>query len=302
MKGAAGYPVFLDLRHGGCVVIGGGEVALRKTESLLGAGAVVTVVAPQLCPPLRELAQQGRVRHLQKQFTGDDLNGMRLAIAATEKPEVNQEVHRQATEQGVLVNVVDAPELCSFITPAVINRDPVTIAIGSGGAAPMLARSLRAKLEAYIPGAYGDMAALMEKTRGLVKQRYPDLRHRRRFWEMVLDGPVMELVSAGKQRQAETLLRETSQRQQVDVGGEVYLVGGGPGDPDLLTFKAMRLMQQADIVLYDRLVAPEILQLVRRDAERFYVGKEKDVHSVPQEEINKYLVRMAQERQQGAAS
>ena len=295
MKGASGYPVFLNLRHVRCVVVGGGEVALRKTEGLLGAGAEVTVVAPELCPPLQELALQGRVSHLQKGFADGDVAGAMLVIAATEKPEVNREVHRCATEQGALVNVVDTPELCTFITPAVIDRDPIAIAIGSGGAAPMLVRNLRAKLEAYIPGAYGDMASLMEEARPEVKRRYPDLRHRRRFWEMILDGPVMELVSAGKRRQAETLLHETLRQEQVDIGGEVYLVGGGPGDPDLLTFKAMRLMQQADIVLYDRLVAPEILQLARRDAERFYVGKKKDVHAVPQEEINEHLVRMARD-------
>lgn len=295
MKDTTGYPVFLDLKGKRCLVVGGGEVALRKTERLLKAEAKVAVVALQLCQQLQQLAGQGSIVHSNKAFAAADLANMVLAIAATEKQEVNQQVYQAATAAGILVNVVDDPALCSFTTPAVIDRAPITIAIGSGGAAPMLIRSLRAKLEAAIPGSYGDMAALMKATRGEVKQRYPDLRHRRRFWEMVLAGPVLELVNSGKYQEAEARLRSMLQQQQVTTDGEVYLVGGGPGDPDLLTFKAMRLMQQADIVIYDRLIAPEILDLVRRDAERIYVGKEKDIHTVPQEKINQYLVDKAKQ-------
>ena len=295
MEGTASYPVFLKLRYKKCVVAGGGEVALRKIEGLLKAEAAVTVVAPQLCDQLVQMVQQQLLQHRQKLFSSDDLDDTSLVIAATEKRQVNLEIYQQATARGILVNVVDDPELCTFTTPAVINRAPLTVAIASGGAAPMLVRSLREKLEAIIPGAYGEMAQLMQKTRSEVSRHYPDLKLRRRFWQMVLSGAVAELVNSGRLQEAEQKLHDMLRQQQVDPSGEVYLVGGGPGDPDLLTFKAMRLMQQADVVVYDRLVAPEILELVRRDAKRVYVGKEKDVHTVPQEEINKYLVQRALE-------
>ncbi|MGV0005946.1 MAG: siroheme synthase CysG [Candidatus Porifericomitaceae bacterium WSBS_2022_MAG_OTU9] len=295
MKDTTGYPVFLDLKDKHCLVVGGGEVALRKTERLLKAEAKVTVVAPQLCPQLQRLAGQGGIVHSNKSFAAEDLAEMVLVVAATEKQDVNRQVHQAASTAGILINVVDNPGLCNFTTPAVIDRDPIAIAIGSGGAAPMLVRSLRVKLEAAIPSAYGDMARLMKDARAEVKQRYPDLRHRRRFWEMVLTGPVSELINSGKCQEAKAMLHGMLQQRQVTTTGEVYLVGGGPGDPDLLTFKAMRFMQQADIVIYDRLIAPEILDLVRRDAERIYVGKEKDIHTVPQEKINQYLVDKAKQ-------
>ncbi|MBV1921674.1 MAG: siroheme synthase CysG, partial [Pseudomonadales bacterium] len=187
------------------------------------------------------------------------------------------------------------PELCSFILPAIIDRSPVVIAVSSGGQSPVLARMIRAKLESTIPASYGRLAKLVGAVRDKVKARFDTVNQRREFWEQTLTGPVAEYVFAGKEDDAQKMLEEQLDDLSIKprVKGEVYLVGAGPGDPDLLTFRALRLMQQADVVLYDRLVSPEVLDLVRRDAERIYVGKARDDHAVPQDQINQYLVDLA---------
>jgi uroporphyrin-III C-methyltransferase/precorrin-2 dehydrogenase/sirohydrochlorin ferrochelatase len=181
--------------------------------------------------------------------------------------------------------------------PSVVDRSPVQIAISTGGASPVLARLLRARLETMIPASFGRLAELMGKSRELVRKRFPEMNERRRFWEHVLQGPVAEMLFAGQDKAALKTLEQQlkDESHTISKHGEVYLVGGGPGDPDLLTFRALRLMQQADVVLYDRLVAPEIVELVRKDAERIYVGKERDQHALPQEDINQLLVRLAKE-------
>ncbi|ODT71573.1 MAG: uroporphyrinogen-III C-methyltransferase [Nitrosomonadales bacterium SCN 54-20] len=296
-------PVFLDIHDRNCVVAGGGEVAARKIAMLLRAGARVTVIAPQLCPELQEQldeqSQEGKLVYRAETFHDDHLADAVLAIAATDDFAVNRRVSEAAHRQRIPVNVVDNPALCSFIMPSIVDRTPVVVAVSSGGTSPVLARLLRAHLEAMIPAAYGRLAAYAGEFRGRVKHRFSQPEKRRRFWERVLQGSFAEMVFAGKDQAAKAWLErelenETEEPTKGEVG-EVYLVGAGPGDPELLTFRAMRLMQQADVVVYDRLVSPEILDKVRRDTPRIYAGKERNRHTMPQESINDLLVRLARE-------
>lgn len=290
-------PVFLNISEQPCLVVGGGVVAARKITQLLKAGAKVTVVAPDLCAEIAELLKQKQVVHIAATFREDHLKNMVLAIAATDNMVLNQQVSELAKTRNIPVNVVDNPQLCTFIMPSVVDRNPVQIAISTGGASPVLARLLRARLETMIPSSYGRLAELMRKFRARVRERYPKMQERRRFWEHILQGPIAEMLYAGQDKAALKALEQQleDESQVVHTTGEVYLVGGGPGDPDLLTFRALRLMQQADVVLYDRLVTPAIVDLVRKDAERIFVGKERDRHAVPQSEINQLLVKLAKE-------
>ncbi|WP_371228465.1 siroheme synthase CysG [Pseudomonas sp. QE6] len=286
-------PLFHILRGRRALLVGGGDVALRKARLLSDAGAVLRVVAPEVHSELRELVEQGQGELLLRPYVSGDLQDCVLAIAATDDEPLNAQVSRDANERGVPVNVVDAPALCSVIFPAIVDRSPLVVAVSSGGDAPVLARLLRAKLETWIPATYGQLAGLASRFRERVKQRLPDLQQRRKFWEEVFQGPVAERMLSGQPNEAERLLADKLDSPQPESRGEVYLVGAGPGDPDLLTFRALRLMQQADVVLYDRLVAPAILELCRRDADRLYVGKRRADHAVPQDEINRQLVELA---------
>jgi uroporphyrin-III C-methyltransferase/precorrin-2 dehydrogenase/sirohydrochlorin ferrochelatase len=272
-------------------------VAARKVGQLLKAGADVLVVAPEIAPELRELREAGSIRYRAEAFSESVLTGCVLVIAATDNADVNREISEAARRRGIPVNVVDNPALCSFIMPSVVDRDPVQIAVSTGGASPVLARLLRARLETLIPAAYGRLAQVMRDFRERARRRFPDMRQRRRFWEQVLQGPVAEMLFAGQDRAAMQALEKLLDEPDATVSaiGEVYLVGGGPGDPDLLTFRALRLMQQADVVLYDRLVAPAIVDLCRRDADRIYVGKEADRHALSQQDMNRLLIRLARE-------
>jgi uroporphyrin-III C-methyltransferase / precorrin-2 dehydrogenase / sirohydrochlorin ferrochelatase len=289
-------PIFLDLRRKPVLVVGGGEVASRKVSLLLQAQAAITVVAPALSPGLQELADGGAIVHLARGYQAGDLAGCHLAIAATDSAEVNRTVSEHAQALRLPLNVVDQPELCSFIVPSIIDRSPVVAAVSTGGASPVLARLIRARLESLIPAAYGRLAELSERFRERVKAKIGDNDQRRRFWERVLSGGVAERVFAGRIEEADAAMeRELAETANGPPKGEVYLVGGGPGDPDLLSFRALRLMQQADVVVYDRLVAKAVLDLTRKDAERIYVGKERNQHTMRQEEINQLLARLAKE-------
>jgi uroporphyrin-III C-methyltransferase/precorrin-2 dehydrogenase/sirohydrochlorin ferrochelatase len=286
-------PIFLDVRERSCLVVGGGPVAARKLSLLLRAGARGVVVAPQIGDELRGLG--GDVELRERAFVPDDLAGMTLAIAATDDAAVNAEVSAQARARGLPVNVVDTPDLCSFIMPAVVDRSPVIAAVSSGGRAPVLTRLLRARLETLIPAAYGRLAQLAGSVRGTVRARIDDPVARRRFWDEALQGPVAELALSGQDARARRLLDRLIERGAAGGVGEVYLVGAGPGDPDLLTFRALRLLQQADVIVHDRLVAPEILDMARREAERIDAGKRASQHTLPQEDINALLVRLARD-------
>ncbi|RMD79973.1 MAG: uroporphyrinogen-III C-methyltransferase [Gammaproteobacteria bacterium] len=289
-------PVFLDLRDRPCLVVGGGAVAARKVRLLRRAGARVRVVAPELQAELEALAAQGAIEHRPRAFRPADLEGCVLAVAATGEEAVNRRVAEEARARGLPVNVVDRPELCSFVFPAIVDRSPVVVAVSSGGRAPVLARMLRERLEALVPAGYGRLAAFAARYRRRVRERLSDARQRRRFWEWVLQGPVAEQFLAGAERRAAARLEEALARGGEGLArGEVYLVGAGPGDPELLSLRALRLLQQADVILYDRLVPEAIVDLGRREAERIYVGKRRAFHSLRQEEINALMVRLARE-------
>ncbi|MFG0585319.1 siroheme synthase CysG [Pseudomonas sp. zjy_9] len=286
-------PLFHKLQDRPVLVIGGGEVALRKARLLSDAGARLRVVAPEVRSELQELA--GSAGIFLRGYASSDLQGVALVIAATDDETLNAQVSAEAQALGIPVNVVDAPSLCSVIFPAIVDRSPLIVAVSSGGDAPVLARLIRAKIETWIPASYGQLANLGKRFRERVKQMFPDVQQRRVFWEDVFQGPIAESVFAGKPEAGERLLQERLAGAAPRALGEVYLVGAGPGDPDLLTFRALRLMQQADVVLYDRLVAPAIIELCRRDAERIYVGKRRADHAVPQEQINQLLIDLARQ-------
>jgi len=288
-------PLFHKLQDRLVLVVGGGEVAVRKARLLSDAGAQLRVVAPDVRDELREMATANQGEVLLRTYQPADLQGVGLIIAATDDEPLNAQISQQAQALGIPVNVVDAPKLCSVIFPAIVDRSPLIVAITSGGDAPVLARLIRAKIETWIPATYGQLAGLAKRFRAQVKALFPDVQQRRVFWEDVFQGPVAESVFAGKQQEGQRLLEEKIAGIAPRTLGEVYLVGAGPGDPDLLTFRALRLMQQADVVLYDRLVAPAIIELCRRDAERIYVGKQRADHALPQEQINQQLVNLAKE-------
>lgn len=287
-------PIFIKLKNRRCVVIGGGEVATRKVVMLLKAEAAVTVISPQLCAELAQLLADNSISHLATAFAPKQLDDACIVVAATDDEAVNAAVSAAAQQRNIPVNVVDAPHLCTFTMPSIIDRSPIVIAISSSGKAPVLARLLRARLETLIPGTYGRLALLAGEFRQQVKQRFASMQQRRIFWEEVFQGPIAERVYAGQEDAAREALAAAIAAAELP-RGEVYLVGGGPGDPDLLTFRALRLMQQADVCVYDKLVSKEVLELVRRDAEMIYVGKARDQHTLPQQEINDLLVQLAQQ-------
>ncbi len=290
------YPIFMDLRDRPCLVVGGGQVALRKIRLMHSADAKIHVVAPEVCSAIREEFGDD-LQYTLREFEDDDIHGYRLITAATDNADVNARISELAQAINVPVNVVDQPALCSFITPSIVDRSPVVIAISTGGDAPVLARMLRSKLEAFIPANYGALAKSMGRFRDRLKQLVHTERERRLFWERIVNGPIAELFISGRRQEAERNLNDAIENSGKACPnlGEVWLIGAGPGDPDLLTFRALRLMQQADVVLYDRLVSDEVLNLCRRDADRIYVGKRRADHTVPQAEINQLLVDLAKQ-------
>ena len=292
------FPVFLKLKDQACLIVGGGEIAARKADLLLACGAQLRVVSPTLCANLSRRLQAEAFEHLARAYAPGDEAGMRLVIAATDEPAINASVHQRCEAANIWINVVDDPEHCRFIVPSIVDRSPLIVAVSSGGLAPVLARHVRARIEAWLPHGYGLLARLAGNLRERVKARFAeDAGARRRFWEIALESPAAEKALAGDEAGAraglETLLSQA--RGDALREGAVYLVGAGPGNPDLLTFRALRLMQKADVVLYDNLVSPAIMALVRREAERVYVGKKASHHALPQEEINALLVRLARE-------
>jgi len=297
-------PLFHNLKGRRVLVIGGGEVALRKVRLVQEAGALITIVAKDFCSDLLEMDAEDKQRGhcsleliaaaYQQRQLADNSNAV-LVIAATNDRDLNRRVSKQAQDAQMLVNVVDDPDFSTVIFPAIVDRSPIQIAISSGGHAPVLVRLLRTQLESLLPAGLSKLATLAGKFRERVKTKFARGADRKAFWEQVFYGPIAERAYSNNLEQAERLLTDKLDHSSEFKTGEVYLVGGGPGDPDLLTFKALRLMQQADIVLYDRLVSKQVLNLVRRDATRIYVGKTAGDHPVTQDNINQKLVDYALE-------
>ena len=292
-------PVFLELRGRPVLVVGGGRVAARKVELLRRTGARITIVAPELTDELRDLAERGELHHIPLRFAPSHVDGAAAVIAATASNEVNASVSVAAQAQRIPVNVVDDPAASTFIFPAIVDRSPILIAISSGGKAPVLARRIREQMEALLPARLGALARFMGERRRDVKRALRTAA-RRSFWERIVGGIVGAHVFAGDEAEAnkdfERELRTTNLTRSSGTGarglGECYLIGAGPGDPDLLTLRALQLLQQADVILYDRLVPAGVLERARRDAERVFVGKEAGNH-IAQEKINELLVHYA---------
>jgi uroporphyrin-III C-methyltransferase / precorrin-2 dehydrogenase / sirohydrochlorin ferrochelatase len=287
------FPIFADVEHADVLVAGGGEQAAQKVRLLLKTEARITIVAELVSPELDHLAKQGRVAIVRRAFAVTDVSGKRIVYAATGDRAVDAAVSHAAQLRGVPVNVVDVPELSTFITPAIVDRDPVTVAIGTEGAAPVLAREIKTRLEQWLPANLGSLARRAQGLRDLVASSIPDARARRRLWERLLQGPFRHAVLSGAESEAERVLAAELKGTAAPKQGRVALIGCGPGDPDLLTLKALQRMQEADVLVIDRLVNPKILDYARRDAERIYVGKTPRGPATSQSEIDRILVREA---------
>ncbi|MUG32374.1 siroheme synthase CysG [Psychrobacter sanguinis] len=300
------FPLFFKLTNQPVLIVGGGEVAQRKADLLSRAGACITILAPQINQEIHQLLSDERHTLITAHYDKKYIDGKRIVIAGTDDEALNHQVHADCKALNIPVNVVDTPPLCDFIFPAIVDRNPIVIGISSNGKAPVLARLTRARLETLIPQGYGKLAKLAGDMRDEVKSKIPTLTGRRQFWEKAFEGKVSELMFAGRSVEAEQALKQQLEQthQQLSSNsdvkqaapksvGEVYIVGAGPGDPELLTFKALRLMQQADIVYYDALVSREVLDLCRRDADKVFVGKKRSNHAVAQQGINQLMIDAA---------
>ncbi|MFE4111012.1 siroheme synthase CysG [Kosakonia sp. YIM B13611] len=287
-------PIFCQLRDRQCLLVGGGDVAERKARLLMDAGARLTVNALTFAPQFTVWAEEGMLTLIEGEFRETLLDMCWLAIAATDDEAVNQRVSDAAEQRRIFCNVVDAPKQASFIMPSIIDRSPLMVAVSSGGTSPVLARLLREKLESLLPQHLGHVAHFAGKLRSRVKKQFPSMSERRRFWEKLFVNDRLAQSLANQDTTAVEKITEQLLAEPLDNRGEVVLVGAGPGDAGLLTLKGLQQIQQADVVVYDRLVSDEIMNLVRRDADRVFVGKRAGYHCVPQEEINQILLREAQ--------
>ena len=292
-------PIFLKSKNKRVIICGGTTAAAKKADLLIRSNCDLEIYSTSLSSEMQLFIEENEVPHFNRAITPEDLDGVIASVVASGDTERDRNYTEILKQAGVPVNVYDNKDACDFIMPTIVDRSPVIIAVSSSGATPVLARLLRTRIETSIPAAYGQLAEFAAGYREKLKQLVKNSRHRYRFWELLTQGAVAEYVFAGKTEDARKLTDELLEQAATGSGeidkGEVYLVGGGPGDPDLLSFRALRLMQQADVVLYDRLIGDGILDMVRREAERIYVGKMKDDHSVPQEEISEMLVKLAQE-------
>lgn len=295
-------PIFVNIKDQHCLIIGGGAVAARKADLFIKAGAIVTVIAPELKTEMKFHLSHGKIVWQMDTFSVEamaNLTPPKYVISATDDEAVNQAVYHYCQLQKIPVNVADQTAYCDFILPAIVDRSPMIIAVSTGGRSPVLARVMKARLEALIPAGFGRLAELVGRYRQKVKDTIGHLDGRKAFWEKLLDSSFIDKAVQGRIEAAEIVLQQQldtvkAEGQTLPVG-EVYLIGAGPGDPDLMTFKGLRLLQQADVILYDRLVAPEIVEMARREAERIYVGKKDKWHKVQQIDISQMMVDLAKQ-------
>ena len=291
------FPISLKLQQQPCLIVGGGHIAYRKAVLLHKAGAVIHIIAPDIDANLLQLVEESQGQYIQALYPAQiQLNDYRLVIAATDDYAVNTQVFEDCEALKILVNSVDDPPHCRFMVPAIVDRSPLVISVASNGTSPVLSRQIRTQLETSIPHGMGKLAEFSGKWRAAVKAKISNPDERRVFWEDLYASPLKEQVFHDNLAEADRLIEQALLKWKTPKG-EVYLVGAGPGDPELLTLKALRLMQQADVVIYDRLVSPAIMELCRRDATKIYVGKARSNHAVPQEGINALLVEYASKGQ-----
>jgi uroporphyrin-III C-methyltransferase/precorrin-2 dehydrogenase/sirohydrochlorin ferrochelatase len=295
-------PIFVNIKQQHCLIVGGGGVAARKADLFIQAGAIVSVIAPELKTEMKHHLSEGKITWNIGSFSAElvaSISVPKYVISATDDQAVNQAVYTYCQQHNIPVNVADQTQYCDFILPAIVDRNPMTIALSTGGRSPVLARLMKARLETMIPAGFSKLADLVGRYRQKVKDSISSLGGRKAFWESLLDGSFIDKAVHGNFNEAEQLLdnkiKQLAKTGQLEPTGEVYLIGAGPGDPDLMTFKALRLLQQADVILYDRLVAPEIIDMARREAERIYVGKKNKHHSVKQQDIAQLMVDLAKQ-------
>ncbi|MEE2693260.1 MAG: siroheme synthase CysG [Pseudomonadota bacterium] len=290
-------PLFIETTGKKCLIVGGGKVASRKLIPILKAKMKVTLISPEVIEEIELNFQKNKnLKIIKRKFEPEDIEGQFLIIAATNEKTTNQKIAKLSKDNNILVNMAEDSLSGNTLIPSVVDRDPIKIAVSSGAASPILTRLVKTKLETVIPYSFSKLADIMMEYRDVVKKNFLKISDRRKFWEVFLDGPVSEMVLSGHIDKAKKALDESLKENKfLEKTGEVYLVGAGPGDPELLSFKALRLMQKADIVIYDRLVSRPIMNLIRQDAEKIYVGKQRADHAMPQENINQLLARLALE-------
>jgi len=298
-------PIFVDIKNKPCLIVGGGAVAARKADLFIKSGAEVTVISPDLKTEMKRHLSLGDIAWHPHPFSEAEMQALgqenrpHYVISATDEETVNQAVYAYCQREGIPVNVADQTEYCDFILPAIVDRSPVTIAVSTGGRSPILARLMKARLEALIPAGFGRLAGVLGRYRKTVKTAISGTEQRKAFWETLLQSAFVDKAVQGRIVEAERILQtqidQVSKTGQALPTGEVYLIGAGPGDPDLMTFKGLRLLQQADVILYDRLVAPEIVEMARREAERIYVGKKDKEHTLAQGDISQLMVDLAKQ-------
>ena len=290
-------PLFIDVTGKKCLVVGGGKVASRKLIPILSTNMIVTLISPDIIDEIHQASNEHKnLKIIKRKFNSEDIEDQFLIVAATNDTKINKEIAKISKEKNILINMAEDSISGNTLIPSVVDRDPIKIAVSSGAASPILTRLVKTKLETVIPYSFSKLAEFMMEYRSAVKKTFSKISERRNFWEIFLDGPISEMVLSGHVDKAKKAIEKSlEEKVMLEKTGEVYLVGAGPGDPELLSFKALRLMQKADIVIYDRLVSRPIMNLIRQDAEKIYVGKQRDDHTMPQENINQLLARLALE-------
>ncbi len=285
-------PMFRRIRRQSCLVIGGGDVAARKVAMLLRAGADITVIAPKASPTIHDLKKVGKISLHLRRFETTDISNQAIIISATGVREIDEMVAATAAKASIPINVVDNPDISDFIFPAVVDRDPMIVAVSTGGAAPVLAREIRSAIEVLLPSSLGNLIRNAEKLRTTVRSHLASVRERQRFWARYFRGWRTATLTGNKNilnQNKQNFLKSVFTEQD----GHVAIVGAGPGDADLLTLRALQHLQDADVIIHDRLIGPNILDYARRDAEQINIGKAFGKHSHNQNEINILLAHHA---------